>query len=535
MRTRPPLPLPSVILILAGALVFAGGLRSAQAAPEVITRESARIRIQSTAPDTDFARPLAVGDFDGDGADDIAIGQSDSYPEGVANVYVLRGTKRNWGPTRQEIDLSTRPPDRLIRGGSQDINLPTSMAVGDLNGDGFDDLAMTASFASPRGRTYAGIAYVVLGGTNFYDGPTTLTLTAPGGASVVSFDGAVAGGDLGSQSIFGGLDAHGLAMGDLNGDGIDDLAVGAHLAEPKGRAQGGSVYVVFGKTTFAGGQNYDLLAADFRVDGARQYYETGTTIMIADVTDDLIGDLVIGCDIAGEDTYFLSTEGIVYLLRGRTTWPAVIDLLTTWDLKIRGAVDETELGGSLAAADMNRDGVRDLCIGAVGRFGSAPAGDSIGAAEIHYGKTSLGSPSATIRPALPDVLWMGAEGSSYMGYTAVSGRFIDPDHDSLAAAAVFADYSPTGETNGFVEVLGSRDNWPANTILDTPTAPAHEYRIVGPDGGRFGFGLAAGDTNGDGIDELLVGAPFLGQGEVYLFQLPVSGLCFTGQGWWYLQ
>jgi len=495
----------------------------------LVEPSQAGLRVLSTVPESDFGRPLAAGDLDGDGADDVVIGQSDSYPAGISKVFVIRGRKERWTSPTLEIDLATIPPDRLLVGPSQNINMPTSLAVGDLNGDSIDDLAMTAPNTSPRGRTLAGTVYVVLGATNFFDGPTTLDLTAPGDASVLTFDGAVEGGDLGGKSIFGGLDAHGLAIGDLNGDTIGDLAVGAHLAAPKGRGQAGQVYVVFGRDSFAGGGNYDLANADIRFDGARQYYETGTTLLIADVTGDNIGELIIGCDIAGEDNFFLSSEGIVYLFRGRTTWPPLFDLLASWDLKIRGITDGVGLGTSLAAADLDRDDVNDLCLGAGDRWYESATSDPIGAMEIHYGNATLGSPPSAIRPTQPDILWMGPQAYSLMGYNAVTGYFIDPDHDALAAAAVFADRSPEDQTNGFIEVLGSRSSWPPNAVLPTQIEATHDFRIVGPTGGRFGFGLAAGDANGDGIDEVIVGAPFLGRGEVHVFQLVVAPT--EGTGW----
>ncbi len=512
--------------------IFIFGSLNVYTQPVLFLPDQAQTRIISPEPDSDFARPLAVGDFNGDGADDIAIGQSETYPVGISAVYVIRGQTGLWDSATRVVDLALDPADKVIVGPTPDINMPTSLAVGDLNGDGLDDLAMTAPLMSPRSRTNAGRLYVALGTPSFFDAPTTLTLESPGAIGVVTFDGAVAGGDLGSQSVFGGLDAHGVAFGDLNGDGIDDLAVGAHLAAPKGRGQAGQVAVVFGSTAFSGGQVHDLAAAGLRIEGARQYYETGTHVTIADVTGDGIAELILACEAAGEDTFYLSTEGIVYLLRGRETWPTVIDLLTTWDLKIRGITDGVALGSSVAVADLNRDGINDLCLGATDRWYGTSTADPLGAVEVHYGSATLGVPPSTIRPASPDILWYGAQPYCTMGWDAVAGRFHEPEFDSLAASAVFADLPPDGYINGYIEILNSRPVWAPNTVLATQLNPQHDYRIAGPDTGRFGFALAAGDTNADGLDEVVIGAPFLGSGEVYVFQ--VNTITAAGNSWmWY--
>jgi hypothetical protein len=495
-------------------LAFAGTLT---AAPIEHFSNETRIAILSPAANSDFARPLVTGDFDGDGRADIVIGQSNS--PNFANAYIVRGQPLA-GPTPQVVDLASVPASKRLFGPDQTINLPTALAVGDLNGDGFDDLALTAPIMSPLGRTHAGQVYVVLGGPNFFNAPTDLNLSAPTGASVVTFYGAVNAGDLGSQSAFGGMDAYGLAMGDLNGDGIDDLVVGAHLASPSSRGQAGQVYVFFGRTTLAGGQAFDLANADVRIDGARQYYETGTRVAVGDITGDGIADLIIACDNAGEQTFFLSSEGIVYVLRGRTSWSASYDLRNiTPDLKILGRRDGDGLGSSVALADMNRDGILDLCLGATGG-GSIPAlNDDFGSVSVFFGGAALGTLPRTINMATtaPNIEWTGPSAFCNLGWAMTAGDFNGDGHTSIAASAVFANYG-SESTNGFIEVLDSRATWPANALVRSALGE-HDRRVIGPPQGRYGFALVSGDTDGDGIDELVIGAPFHGNGEVHVHQL----------------
>lgn len=530
--SRPAIQRPASLFFLLAALCALPPL--AHAAPQVFDSNQAGLWILTPQASSDFARPLAAGDFDGDGIDDIVIGQSNS--PNVANVHVIQGASRPWNQTPAILDLSTTPATKRIIGVDPTINLPTALAVGDINGDGYTDLAMSAPITSPLGRSDAGTVYVVFGGPDFFAPPAILDLTNPGAMGVFAFYGVDLAGDLGSQSAFSGMDAEGIAIGDLNGDGIDDIAIGAHLASPSSRSAAGRVYVVYGRTTFTGGQTFDLASANIRFDGARNYYETGTRLKIGDITGDGIGDLIIPCDIAGEQTFFLSSEGIVYVFRGRpsASWAATYDLRTAApELKILGRRDGDGLGSSVALADMNRDGILDLCLGAEGG-GSQPAlADDFGAVAIFFGGAALGTLPRTHNMAVtpPSLEWTGPQAYSNMGWALATGDFDGSGFHSLASSAVFAD-APGETINGFIEVLRSRPSWSAAALVKS-SADEHDYRVFGPINGRYGFALTSGDTNGDSIDELVIGAPFLGAGEVHVHQvhLPAVPLAVLNALW----
>jgi hypothetical protein len=108
-------------------------------------------------------------------------------------------------------------------------------AAGDINGDGIDDLIVGAYRADPNGLTYAGSSYVVFGRTGGFD--AAVNLSTLDGSNGFRLDGVAA------------YDYSGLAVsaaGDINGDGIDDLIIGAYGADPNGVSNAGSSYVVFG-------------------------------------------------------------------------------------------------------------------------------------------------------------------------------------------------------------------------------------------------------------------------------------------------
>src|SRR3990172_2570173 len=185
----------------------------------------------------DGAGSVATGDFNGDGAVDLAMGAvkadgPDGGPSDVGAVYVFFAPFQP-GEAR---DAARGDQDAAFYGAAPGDEAGPALAAGDLTGDGIDDLVIGAPFADgPGGRADAGAVYVVYGSPDL-SGAAEL---AEGGADVT-----VSGAEA--------QDLAGLAVtvGDVSGDGVDDVIAGALWADgpENSRDQAGEAYVIFGRS-----------------------------------------------------------------------------------------------------------------------------------------------------------------------------------------------------------------------------------------------------------------------------------------------
>ena len=144
-------------------------------------------------------------------------------------------------------DLAVTPADLTVLGATPGIQLGLSVATGDFNGDDIDDLV-----TGEVGRVYVIFGSVALGGT------IDLAITSPD-LTILAAD---AGDNLGRFA----------SSGDFNGDGIDDLLLGANLADGPGNTkdEAGEVYVIFGSTSLGGTIDLATTSPDLTVVGHHQ-------------------------------------------------------------------------------------------------------------------------------------------------------------------------------------------------------------------------------------------------------------------------
>ncbi|MGF1456602.1 MAG: Ig-like domain-containing protein [Alphaproteobacteria bacterium] len=329
----------------------------------------------------------SAGDVNNDGFDDMIIGSFLADPNGVDRAgesYLVFGSSA-FGTTSAapSIDLSSLDGQDgfVLNGvGGADRSGRTVGSAGDWNGDGIDDLVVAAPPANPGGARFeAGEVYVVFGSSS---------LGAPGSLDLSTLDGTdgFAIGGVGTFPAFvedntlrvGDRAGGAIASGDLNGDGISDLVVGAYRANPDGSRSAGEVYVIFGTSSFPNVDRVELSSLDgvngFKIEGLTAFDRFGRSLDVADdINGDGIQDLVIGADLADQNDAIRGGES--YVVFGSTEFGSfgssdTLDLegLTADDgFIIRGRDQADLLGRSVSGlGDVNGDGAGDIIIGAYG-------------------------------------------------------------------------------------------------------------------------------------------------------------------------
>ncbi|MCH7999830.1 MAG: FG-GAP repeat protein, partial [Chloroflexi bacterium] len=177
------------------------------------------------------------------------------------------------------IDLDSTSADLTVYGDDPWDFSSTTLATGDINGDGADDLIIGAYYADPAGRPQAGETYVIYGGDSL---PATVDLdSASAGLIVYGADRA----DLSSWSV---------AAGDINGDGTDDLIIGASRGGPAGRYAAGATYVIYGSDSLPAVIDLDSTSAGLTVYGDDASDYSGQAVAVGDINGDGADDLIIG-------------------------------------------------------------------------------------------------------------------------------------------------------------------------------------------------------------------------------------------------
>ncbi|BAZ29674.1 hypothetical protein NIES4074_21210 [Cylindrospermum sp. NIES-4074] len=435
-----------------------------------------------------------AGDINGDGFDDLIIGAYRADPNGYSSgqSYVVFGSSSGFSAT---LNLSSLNGANGFAINGIGYSGGSVSNAGDINGDGFDDLIIGASSASPNGSR-SGQSYVVFGSSSGFS--PTLNLSTLNGTNGFAINGIAADDSSGSSVS---------SAGDVNGDGFDDLIIGAIGTDPNG-SRSGQRYVVFGKSSgFSPTLNLSTLngANGFAINGFAQDFFSGVSVSSAgDVNGDGFDDLIIGSDLS----YFYGQSYVVF---GKSSgFNPTLNLSTlngTNGFAIRGTAVGDRLGRSVSnAGDVNGDGFDDLIIGAKD---ASPNGSRSGQSYVVFGKSSGFSPTlnlSTLNGANGFAI-NGITENDFSGYSVSSAGDVNGDgFDDLIIGAIGAD--PNGTYSGQSYVVFGKSSGFSPTLNLSTLKGASGFAINGiAADDRSGSSVSsAGDVNGDGFDDLIIGA-----------------------------
>jgi len=431
---------------------------------------------------------VATGDLNGDGMDDLVIGAPTA--NGAGQVYVFLGRSNLKGV----VDLANKKADVTISGEAVDDLFGSSLAIGDINGDGKDDLIIGAPAADSPNAPDSGKVYAVSG---------ALTQGAYDIGKVASLKilGAARGDRLGAS----------VAVGKLGGASApESLIIGAPLFDVPGTdaplPNAGCVYGFFGGSSLTGIRDLGAWSADFTIAGVVANGQLGYSLATGNFNADDFADMAIGAPSA--DSGSSKAAGIVYMVPGSQSLKGAISPIQMFN----GANSGDAAGASLAMGDLNGDGYAELIIGAPEAGG--PNKLRPGSGEVYI---LFGMPAIQGIPSQLTIFGPGANADAFpdgLGYRVAAGDFTGDRITDLIMGAPGAD-SPDSIRQGVgaaYMIFGGK-NLTAGMFDLTSDTP--DLKIFGAKpGDRLGAGgFAFGKLGLAGANDLAIGVPLASKAE----------------------
>ena len=470
---------------------------------------SAVVPVVLSTPPADAGAPLPElrCDFDGDGRGDLATGAPGEMPNGAVIVnYNRQPGGGGFLIDGAEMIQPNGADGEFARG------FGSSLACGDFNGDGVDDLAVGAPGSY---GTHANAGDVNVGRFYIFDGARDVGIT--GAPRWFTQD----NGGFGAFADQDKLDKFGAAIvaGDFNGDGNDDLAVGAPGDQDAG--VGGSVAILSGPIGM-------VLDADVLSGSAMPGDNLGTARFGEALGAGKMGavggdDLVVGAPGTLHD----GEQGRVYVFSDATH---LVGVLHASSFGIASADDYEDFGYSLAVGDFNGNGFDGVAIGAPNFMSPNNRVASAGAVFVAAG--TINGPVAVLGDAFDqgDVGWVSEPGDRF-GHALAAPDLNGDGADDLAIGAPLEDVNGVSDAGAVSVRMATRQ---PSGITWKKSHTYHQGLNVGDqleEDDYFGAALAAGWFNAESTDDIVIGAPGEGPDAIWPFAGSNLGRMFIGLGW----